>query len=609
MVVMLSPAIGPLIGGVFADITWRLLFVVSVVGASFATVLTMRYMPRTSGTGTRPARLDWIGWIAAATGFPLILAGFTKASDWGLFAPSSLTVLGIGGSAIAFFVWWELRRDVPLIQLRMLEETTFRHTIILEWFVGIPYHVQLVAVPISVSTIAGRSPLQAGILITPAAIGTIAVMRPTSRVMLTRGPRFPVVLGAVLLLAATVILTATGAKGPTAVLVMGMVSLGMGAGLSMMPITAAGLDAVEPALVPQASAMRLLTKMLAQAIGVAIALSLIAWKLGANDVVAAATNDPLRAEAAFQWLGMLLLVPAARPCGWPPACPPRHRSSTSSRLVRLSRSRRTRHGDHAARASTPGARTRWYAVSVTPFDHGGRVDEDALRAHLRRLADPGLGVYVGGGGSGEGHSLSAAEHRQVLEIAVDEVGHRVPVRAMGVGPRHASEAIEFVSMAGRTGVEAIQIYSPELSHGHTLGPDELHRFLDDVLASTGAPCVLSTHRSVGYALPLDLIDDLTLGHRHVIGVNCTQDTGYLSGLISRMGKRIDVHLGGEAGAIGAIQLGAAGFLSSAANLAPRLVSRVARSLERGGDVATMLEGYGELLQLTALLRGRAGSRR
>ena len=56
-------------------------------------------------------------------------------------------------------------------------------------------------------------------------------------------------------------------------------------------------------------------------------------------------------------------------------------------------------------------------------------------------------------------------------------------------------------MAGRTGVEAIQIYSPELSHGHTLGPDELHRFLDDVLASTGAPCVLSTHRSVGYALP------------------------------------------------------------------------------------------------------------
>ena len=101
----------------------------------------------------------------------------------------------------------------------------------------------------------------------------------------------------------------------------------------------------------------------------------------------------------------------------------------------------------------------------------------------------------------------------------------------------------------------------------------------------------------------DLIDDLTLGHRHVIGVNCTQDTGYLSGLISRMGKRIDVHLGGEAGAIDAIALGAAGFLSSAANLAPRLVSRVARSLERGGDVATMLEGYGELLELTALLRG------
>ena len=93
---------------------------------------------------------------------------------------------------------------------------------------------------------------------------------------------------------------------------MGMVSLGIGQAVSMIAIRRRPeLDVpMEPALVPQASAMRLLTKMLAQAIGVAIALSLIAWKLGANDVVAAATNDPLRAEAAFQWLGMLLLVPA-----------------------------------------------------------------------------------------------------------------------------------------------------------------------------------------------------------------------------------------------------------------------------------------------------------
>jgi hypothetical protein len=78
----------------------------------------------------------------------------------------------------------------------------------------------------------------------------------------------PVTLGTTCLVLSTIGLTLSGATAHPPRLVLWMLLLGMGAGLSMMPLTAAGLEAVEPDLVPQASAMRLLNKLLAQSMGV-----------------------------------------------------------------------------------------------------------------------------------------------------------------------------------------------------------------------------------------------------------------------------------------------------------------------------------------------------
>jgi 4-hydroxy-tetrahydrodipicolinate synthase len=81
-------------------------------------------------------------------------------------------------------------------------------------------------------------------------------------------------------------------------------------------------------------------------------------------------------------------------------------------------------------------------VSITPFDADGRIDEAGFRNHLRRIAAAGIGVYVGGGGSGEGFVLSAAEHRRILELAAEELRGEVPLRAMGVETRSATAMID-----------------------------------------------------------------------------------------------------------------------------------------------------------------------
>ena len=50
---------------------------------------------------------------------------------------------------------------------------------------------------------------------------------------------------------------------------------------------------------------------------------------------------------------------------------------------------------------------RCFVISITPFTDEGAIDEGAFRQHVRRMAAAGVGVYVGGGGSGEGYTLQA----------------------------------------------------------------------------------------------------------------------------------------------------------------------------------------------------------
>ena len=249
-----------------------------------------------------------------------------------------------------------------------------------------------------------------------------------------------------------------------------------------------------------------------------------------------------------------------------------------------------------------------FVIAITPFTGDGAFDEGAVRAHLRRMAAAGIGVYVGGGGSGEGYVLSDAEARHLLEISVEELKGTVPVRAMGVEPRTSAHMIEFVEMASDVGLDAVQIYSLDPGHGHRPTQDEIHRYFDDVLSATTTPVVLSTHQSVGYKVPVPMLTELADRFDHLIGINCShQDLGYLTAMIDALGHRLEIHVGGPQLGLTALSLGANGYLSSEGNLAPHLCVGVIDAY-RDNDARRLADWYGKLLRLSMALYGAGGIR-
>jgi 4-hydroxy-tetrahydrodipicolinate synthase len=237
-----------------------------------------------------------------------------------------------------------------------------------------------------------------------------------------------------------------------------------------------------------------------------------------------------------------------------------------------------------------------YVISLTPFDVEEKLDEAGLRAHLRRLRDSGIGVYLAGSGSGEGYTLSEDETLRILQIGAEELKGHVPVRHMGVEPRTAKDMLRLADIAAEAGVDAMQVYSLDVGHGHMPHRVEMDAYYNEVLSRMRVPAVLSSHYSVGYFLPLDLIADM-VDRYDVVGVNVTSpDHGYVVRLIDLVGDRVEIHCGGPMQALSVMALGGTGYLSSEGNLAPKLCVSLVQHWD-DGDLAAAAQAYSRIMHL------------
>src|ERR1700722_8970176 len=98
--------------------------------------------------------------------------------------------------------------------------------------------------------------------------------------------------------------------------------------------------------------------------------------------------------------------------------------------------------------------------TATTFDQAKNLDESALAAFLGRLADAGLGFYLGSGGSGEGHALSPDELERVYRIGVSVAGGKVQANANLPEQHTVANTVAHAEVAMRAGVDVINVYGP-----------------------------------------------------------------------------------------------------------------------------------------------------
>src|SRR3982751_6355182 len=96
------------------------------------------------------------------------------------------------------------------------------------------------------------------------------------------------------------------------------------------------------------------------------------------------------------------------------------------------------------------------AITVTPFDADGAIDEKNYAAIVDRMVQGGVSVVTPNGNTSEFYTLSTAETERALQITVDTVGDRAAIVA-GVGHDLAT-ALSAARFADRAGANGIMIH-------------------------------------------------------------------------------------------------------------------------------------------------------
>jgi len=227
-----------------------------------------------------------------------------------------------------------------------------------------------------------------------------------------------------------------------------------------------------------------------------------------------------------------------------------------------------------------------FTMSITPFTASGALDEDAFRAHLQRMVDAGVGVYLASPGTGEGHSLSLDELERVYRIGVEVCKGKVPTYANLREGRNAHEVIDRVRIAEGAGVDVIQIYTVDAGHGMRPTYNEQYAYYREVLEQISLPVGLSINLlAAGYVNPITLLKSLVREYPKITCINVNHPpTSFLAELIDEVGRGVSYYV--DAPMLPeSLTLGASGCLTGHVNVVPQLIRAIGRLYVRGDQAA------------------------
>jgi 4-hydroxy-tetrahydrodipicolinate synthase len=214
---------------------------------------------------------------------------------------------------------------------------------------------------------------------------------------------------------------------------------------------------------------------------------------------------------------------------------------------------------------------------VTPFVRG-RVAEDTFRELVDWQIDEGSSALVPCGTTGEVATLTADEHRQVIELAVEQARGRVPVIA-GCGSYSTAVSIERMSAAEAAGAAAALVVVPYYNKPSQAGIAAHFRALAE---ASDLPIIV-------YNVPSRTVADISVETLAEVArlptvVGVKDASGNLARVTAQRlacGPEFCQLSGNDDMALGFNAMGGVGCISVTANVAPKLCAEFQEAMREG----------------------------
>ena len=282
--VVVAPVVGPTLGGWLSDnLSWHWCFLINVP-VGLLSLISIYFIIPTSAKQQKEREKLWakgpnfdiVGFILVAMflGALEVVLDRGQIDDW--FSSSFiLTFAAISATGFLLFIPWELNREQPLIDLRMLAGRQFGTCFVIMLATGALLIATTQALPQLLQDQYNYTATLAGLAISPGGAVTMVMMVVVGRLGFVQ-PRYLISVGAAIAAFAMVDLFRMTPDADFWFFAWSRIYLGIGLPLIFIPITTASYDGIPPDKTDQASALINLARNFGGSMGVSLAQTVLA---------------------------------------------------------------------------------------------------------------------------------------------------------------------------------------------------------------------------------------------------------------------------------------------------------------------------------------------
>ncbi|MEU6994930.1 MFS transporter [Streptomyces sp. NPDC046465] len=290
-------AIGLIGGGLLTEyLNWRWCLYVNIPIAAIAVAGALKFLH--DKAGHRASRLDVPGVLLGCGGIVAIVYGCSEAEQRGWSDGLVLGLLVGGAVLLAAFVWWQARAEHPLLPLRILKDRNRAGCFLTMSLAAMGMFALFLFLTYYMQGILGYSPVKTGLAFLPLTIMVIiGSTQIAARLLHHTAPRNLLVPGALLMAGGMYVLTHLTVESEYATHVLpALLLMGLGMGLTFMPVFATATVGVAPKDAGVTSATVNTSQQVGGSIGTAL-LNTLATTSAATYITSRQTGRPASDQA------------------------------------------------------------------------------------------------------------------------------------------------------------------------------------------------------------------------------------------------------------------------------------------------------------------------
>ncbi len=300
--------IGPFVGGVLIDLgSWRYIFLLNVLPIA-VTVYLLAGLKDEHDTTTR-VRLDWYGAVLGALSLGGIVYALIEQPHFGWAYPLIYGTMAVGVVSFILFIWREKVAAQPMMPLGLFRSRNFSagNIATLSIYAGLSLVAFLIT--IFVQQVGHYTATAAGLTMVPMSILMFFLASRFGKLSGEYGPRIFMTVGPLIVAAGFVTMLFIDATANYWAMLPGILLVGIGLSVTVAPLTAAILGAVDSKRSGIASAIN---NVVARVAGL-VAVALIGTVTGYNLNLAGFRNGLVLAIVLFVVGGFVSLVGIRNP--------------------------------------------------------------------------------------------------------------------------------------------------------------------------------------------------------------------------------------------------------------------------------------------------------